>query len=103
MGETDVIQFWEHNGGRLTWVKTTLQKLSSPPDQLLKSHLHCRIAAATEVKQHWSKLPANCCTHHIFTILEAEDSDLFVSLERKDDQLGCSAQRPGASLCARGI
>jgi len=85
--ESEQVKFWEHTGGSNTWVRTTLLKLMSPPDQFLHRYLQQPIISFTETKQHWSKLPPNPITHHVFTILEVEDSELFISLERKDDQL----------------
>jgi len=84
---SELVRYWQHAQQDSVWIKTTLIKLSCPPDRMLWNHLNARITAYTEIRQYWSVLPRNDITFHTFTILDIAGSDLHILLERKDNQL----------------
>jgi len=83
---TDTERYWANSNG-ITWIKTSLLLLESPPTKELAKYLDDPILAYTETRQYWSYLPYNGLTYHSFSLLETRGGELFMQMEKKDDQL----------------
>lgn len=68
-------------------MKTTLLRLSSPPDKHVSDHLFHNITEYTEVRQDWSVVPRGWGAYHSFTLLHVQGNELTICLEKKTDKL----------------
>ncbi|OLP81663.1 hypothetical protein AK812_SmicGene37770 [Symbiodinium microadriaticum] len=85
--EDEFIRFFQYKEDGSIWVKTTLLRLSSPPDKHVSDHLFHNITEYTEVRQDWSVVPRGWGAYHSFTLLHVQGNELTICLEKKTDKL----------------
>jgi len=69
------------------WVKTTLLQLTCPPDKYFGEFLNSSITGFTECRQDWSHMPRYWITYHSFTVLDIEEGQMYIIMEKKTDRL----------------